>query len=137
MQTQFQEGIGEIVFSANFVNFLQTNSGGEYLSEEFKKRSFHHQGPSHRVTTPDTPEQNGMAEQMNQTLINLATAMLIASGLPMSFWSDTMLTAAFIIVQTPATGLQGRNPYEELFSNYSHPPCIETHGPMKQTIIVC
>ena len=64
----------------------------------------------------DTPEQNGLAECMNQTLVNTATAMLIESGLPKSFWSDAMLTATTIIGRTPAAGLKGQVPYTVIFN---------------------
>lgn len=62
-----------------------------------------------------TPRQNGVAERMNQTLAIPATAMLIDSGIPKSFWSDAMHTAAFLTARNPSSGLKGKTPYGKIF----------------------
>ena len=54
---------------------LRTDRGGEYLSTEFKSY-LDSNGTQHQLTTAYTPEQNGVAERLNRTLINLVRSML-------------------------------------------------------------
>lgn len=110
----FKMDIGELNLSENFVSFFQSDGGGEYIRKRFQSE-LGEAGIVHLTTAPDTPEQNGLAERMNQTLVNTATAMLIESGLSRSYWSDAMQTAATIISRTPAAGLKGKVPYTVVF----------------------
>ena len=114
MKTHFNEEVGELHLSANFPTFFQSDGGGEYTGKEFESE-LAHQGSVHLTTAADTPEQNGISERMNQTLANHSTAMLIDAKLPKSFWTDAMLTAAFMTARTPAAGLKGKSPYEVLY----------------------
>jgi len=41
--------------------------------------------------------------------------MLIDAKLPKSFWTDAMLTAAFMTARTPVAGLKDKSPYEVLY----------------------
>ena len=111
IQTHLGTEIKELHLSKNFVSFFQSDNGGEYTGKAFQEE-LGKAGTVHLTTAPDMPKQNGLAEQMNQTLVNTATAMLIESGLPKSFWSDAMQTVATVI----ATGLQGKIPYTMIFN---------------------
>ena len=115
IRTHLGAKIGELHLSKNFINFFQSDNGGEYVGKLFQEE-LGKTGTVHLTTAPDTPEQNGLAERMNQTLVNTATAMLIESGLPKSFWSDAMLTAATVIGRTPAASLKGQVPYTVIFN---------------------
>jgi len=37
--------------------------------------------------------QNGVAERKNQTLVEMVRCMMLQSGLPPSFWAESILTA--------------------------------------------
>lgn len=50
---------------------LRTDNGGEYSSTEFADY-LRSEGVRHERTIPKTPEQNGVAERMNRTLIETA-----------------------------------------------------------------
>lgn len=103
----------QIEFSHNWVRIFRTDNGGEYLLRDF---GAHLQscGIVHQTTAPDTPEQNGLAERMNQTLTNRALAMLIDSGLPKTYWSHAFRTASYLIARSPASGIKGQTPFEKL-----------------------
>ena len=73
-------------------------------------------GTLHETSAPYTPEQNGLAEKMNQTLSTLANTMLEESKLPKSFWADAMATAAYVTTRSPASGIDGKVPYQVLFN---------------------
>ncbi len=55
---------------------LRTDNGGEYLSTEFKQH-LKVKGILHELTIPYTPEQNGLAERMNRTLMESARASIM------------------------------------------------------------
>ena len=74
------------------VKRIRTDKGGEYvsaaLSAEFDKL-----GIWHEETAGYTPEQNGIAERLNRTLMERARTMLSESGLPASLWGYAILHA--------------------------------------------
>ena len=59
---------------------LRTDNGGEYTSIEFEK-FLKKEGIEHQYTIPKTPEQNGVSERMNRTLVETARSMLVDSRL--------------------------------------------------------
>ena len=63
---------------------LRTDNGGEYTSGDFQSY-LKKEGIKHEVTVPRTPEQNGVAERMNRTLVECTRSMLAGAQLPQSF----------------------------------------------------
>ena len=63
------------------VKVLRTDRGGEYNSKEFELYCQEH-GIKRYVTMPYTPQQNGVAERKNITLMNVVRCMLSHSVLP-------------------------------------------------------
>jgi transposase InsO family protein len=62
------------------IKVLRTDNGGEFCRnefEEFCKKC----GIARQKTTPYTPQQNGVAERMNKTLMEKARCMLSGVGL--------------------------------------------------------
>jgi hypothetical protein len=53
-------------------------------------------GVAIEYTTAYTPSQNGVAEQLNRTLVAMAKAMLFASSLPQKFWGFAIEAACYI-----------------------------------------
>jgi hypothetical protein len=117
VQAHFGAEVGDIHLSSNFVEFFRTDNGGEYTSKTFEAR-LKKDGVIHETTAPDTPEQNGLAERFNATLANTAVAMLIDSKLPKKYWDEAILTAAYTIARSPASGLKKRTPYQALFKRH-------------------
>lgn len=58
---------------------LRTNNAKEYLALKSKLNSI---SITLELTVHYTPEQNGVAERLNRTLITIAKALLFDSGLP-------------------------------------------------------
>ena len=90
---------------------LRTDRGGEFTSAEFSKYCAE-LGVVRQLTAPYTPQQNGVAERRNQTIVGMARSMLKASGLPGSFWGEATNTAVYILNRTTTRGTGGRTPYE-------------------------
>ncbi|GJS21204.1 putative ribonuclease H-like domain-containing protein [Tanacetum coccineum] len=68
-----------------------------------------------------TPQQNGVAERMNRTLIEAARTMLADSHLPTTFWAEAVNTACYTFNRVRVTKPQNKTPYELLFG---HKPII-------------
>nr|GEV81785.1 putative ribonuclease H-like domain-containing protein [Tanacetum cinerariifolium] len=63
---------------------------------------------------PRTPQQNGIAERKNRTLIEAARTMLADSLLPIPFWDEAVNTACFVQNRVLVTKPQNKTPYELL-----------------------
>ena len=74
---------------------LRTDNGGEYTSKKFE-RYLKSEGIRHERTVPKTPEQNGVAERLNRTLVEMVRSMLIDANLPHKFWAEALSTAAYL-----------------------------------------
>ena len=57
------------------IKVLRSDRGGEYLSDKFQTH-LDESGTQHQMTSACTPEQNGVAERLNRTLMNLVRSML-------------------------------------------------------------
>nr|GEU75450.1 Gag-Pol polyprotein [Tanacetum cinerariifolium] len=88
--------------SGKKIKCLRTDNRGEYTSDEFdtfcKKERIKRQ-----FTTAYTPQQNGVAERMNITLLERARAMLATTSLGKSFWAEAVNTACYVINHSPST----------------------------------
>jgi transposase InsO family protein len=57
------------------IKVLRSDQGGEYTSGAFKSYCKFH-GIQQQFTVPHTPQQNGVAERRNKTLVECARSML-------------------------------------------------------------
>ena len=55
-----------------------------------------------RFSAPGTPQQNGVAERRNRTLLDMIRLMMSLSTLPLSFWGYALETAAYILNMVPS-----------------------------------
>uniref|UniRef100_A0A5B7BAZ6 Putative polyprotein n=1 Tax=Davidia involucrata TaxID=16924 RepID=A0A5B7BAZ6_DAVIN len=90
---------------------LRIDRGGEFLSEEFKNYC-KNKGIKRQLTVRYTPQQNGMAERKNHTIIEMARSMLKAKGLPNNFWVEAVNTVVYILNRSPTKVVPNRTPYE-------------------------
>ncbi len=77
------------------VKALRTDNGGEYISNKFKEYLLLH-GIEHQLTIAYTPQQNGVAERMNRTLLDLVRSMLHTAKVSKSLWAEALATAVYI-----------------------------------------
>ena len=74
---------------------IRTDNGGEFTSTEFEAY-LRAEGVKHELTIPKNPEQNGVAERMNRTLVETVRSMLSCTNLPHKFWGEALSTAAYL-----------------------------------------
>ena len=87
---------------------FRTDNGGEYTSKEFE-RYLMTEGVRHELTTP---EQNGVSERMNRTLVEATRAMLAAANLPHRFWAEALSTATYLRNRSPTKAVSEMTPFE-------------------------
>ena len=66
--------------SGKKINTLRSNNGGEFVKNEFESFLSKH-GIQHEKIVPYPPQQNGVAERKNKTLVEMARCMLYSKGL--------------------------------------------------------
>uniref|UniRef100_A0A251UJX2 Putative ribonuclease H-like domain-containing protein n=1 Tax=Helianthus annuus TaxID=4232 RepID=A0A251UJX2_HELAN len=99
-------------------NSIYEDRGGEYCGHEFqnylKENGIHHQ-----LTTSYTPQQNGVAERKNGTLMELSRSMLKMKNMSHSYWAEAVACATYLINRaitksipniTPQEAWSGRKP---------------------------
>ena len=77
------------------ISKVRSDHGKEFENLEFKSFYEDH-GITHQFSTPRTPQQNGVVERKNRTLIEMARSMLCENRLPKYFWVETVNTACYI-----------------------------------------
>ncbi|KAG7551787.1 Reverse transcriptase RNA-dependent DNA polymerase [Arabidopsis thaliana x Arabidopsis arenosa] len=94
------------------VRMVRSDNGTEFmcLSQYFKDN-----GIVHQTSCVDTPQQNGRVERKHRHILNVARSLLFQANLPVTFWGEAILTAAYLINRTPSKVLNGKTPYELLF----------------------
>lgn len=90
---------------------LRTDNGKEYLSNEFKS-FLKKEGIAHQLSVEYTPQQNGVAERKNRTLIEMARCIMLQGNLPQSLWAEAVNAATYIRNRCTTKTLDGKTPFE-------------------------
>ena len=77
------------------VTVLRSDNGGEYRNNEMT-RFCQKQTIKQEFTVPYNPEQNGMAERLNRTLVEMTRCMLSEAKMDKTYWCEAMMTAVDI-----------------------------------------
>lgn len=77
------------------IKCMRSDRGGEYMGHAVKNY-LSLKGISVQYTAPYSPQQNGVAERKNRTLIEMARCMLHEADLPFTFWAEAVNTANYI-----------------------------------------
>ena len=97
------------------IGALRTDNGGEYVSKEFEAY-LKSKGIRHELTIAHTPEQNGVAERMNRTLMESARAMLCHAKLPNHYWAEAVGTAVYLKNRVVTSAIKEcRIPFEKWY----------------------
>ena len=83
------------------IKFLRSDRGGEYLSGEFIQYLAQN-GITSQMSSPGTPQQNGVAERRNRTLLGMIRSMMSYSELPTFLWGYTLMTATYLLNLVPS-----------------------------------
>lgn len=90
---------------------IRTDRGGEFTSNDFSSYC-DSKGIKHYLTAPYSPQQNGVAECRNQTVVGMARSLLKSMGVPARLWGEAVATAVYLQNRSPTKSVAGVTPYE-------------------------
>ena len=93
------------------VRLIRSNNGTEFKNSVLNDFCTE-KGISRQFSAPRTPQQNGVVERKNRTLIEAARTMLSESRLPMYLWAKAVNTACYTQNRTLITKDHEKTPYE-------------------------
>ena len=73
------------------IKILRSDNGGEYTSKEFDAFC-KDVGIKREITTPYNPQQNGVAERKNRTIMEAVKTMIYDQDIPMHLWEEAEIT---------------------------------------------
>nr|GFA46767.1 hypothetical protein [Tanacetum cinerariifolium] len=95
------------------VKVIRSDNGTEFKNSDINQFC-ELKGIKREFSVPRTPQQNGIAERKNRTLIEAARTMLADSLLPIPFWAEAVNTACYVQNRVLVTKPQKKIPYELL-----------------------
>nr|KYP43697.1 Retrovirus-related Pol polyprotein from transposon TNT 1-94 [Cajanus cajan] len=93
------------------IKALRSDRGGEFTSAEFMEYC-EEQGIKRLLTAPYSPQQNGVAERKNRTILDMVRTMLKGKNMPEKFWAEAVQCAIYIQNRCPHSKLDDVTPQE-------------------------
>lgn len=95
------------------IKCFRSDRGGEFTSNTFNEYC-ENQGIERHLTAPYTPQQNGVVERRNRTLIEMTRSLLKHMVLPNWMWGEAVRHATYLINRVSTRALDNQVPYEVL-----------------------
>ena len=93
------------------IKVFRTDRGGEFTSTEFKIYC-EETGIERHYTAPYTPQQNGVVERRNRTVVEMARSYLKEMKLPMMLWGEAVRHSVYVLNRLPTRSISDQTPYE-------------------------
>ena len=93
------------------IKAMRSDRGGEFTSKEFLEFC-EANGIRRPLTVPRSPQQNGVAERKNRTILDMARSMLKSKRLPKEFWAKAVACAVYLSNRSPTKSVWGMTPQE-------------------------
>ncbi|GJU05281.1 retrovirus-related pol polyprotein from transposon TNT 1-94 [Tanacetum coccineum] len=95
------------------INGKKTDNGTEFVNQTLDGW-FESVGISHETSVPRSPQQNGVVERRNRTLMEAARTILIFAKAPLFLWAEAVATACYTLNRSLVHTLHGKTYYELL-----------------------
>nr|GEW30999.1 hypothetical protein [Tanacetum cinerariifolium] len=95
------------------VKVIRSDNGTEFKNSNLNQFC-RIKGIKREFSVPRTPQQNGIVERKNRTLIEAARTMLADSLLPIPFWAEAVNIACYVQNSVLVTKPYNKTPYELL-----------------------
>jgi hypothetical protein len=96
------------------IKILRSDNGGEYTSKEFVNFC-KDVGIKRELTTPYNPQQNGVAERKNRTIMEAVKTMIHDQDLPMCLWAEAAMAVVYVQNRLSHSALGLKTP-EEMYT---------------------
>ncbi|GJW48012.1 putative ribonuclease H-like domain-containing protein [Tanacetum coccineum] len=93
------------------VKVIRCDNGTKFKNKEMNQFC-ERKGIKREFSVARTPQQNGVVERKNRTLIEAARTMLADSKLPTTFWAEAVNTACYVQNRVLVTKPHNKTPYE-------------------------
>jgi hypothetical protein len=93
------------------IKVLRSDRGGEFLNEALQTIC-DQAGIRKQFTAPYTPQQNGVVERKNRTVMEMTRALMKSMRIPGRFWAEAVRHAVYLINRLPTKAMGSRTPYE-------------------------
>jgi transposase InsO family protein len=80
----------------NCLKVIRSDNGAEFRNDSFDEFCLEH-GIDQQFSAPRVPQQNGVVEQKNYTLVEMSRTMLDEHRTLRRFWADAISTACYIL----------------------------------------
>lgn len=97
------------------IKVFRTDRGGEFMSHEFQIYC-DKKGIQRHLTAPYSPQQNGVVERRNRTLLEMTRSVLKHMHVPNTLWGEAVRHSTYLINRLAIQALDERTPYEMLRS---------------------
>ncbi|GJW00170.1 retrovirus-related pol polyprotein from transposon TNT 1-94 [Tanacetum coccineum] len=95
------------------VRRIRTDNGTEFVNQTLREY-YEKVGISHETSVARSPQQNGVVERRNRTLIEAARTMLIYAKAPLFLWAEAVATACYTQNCSMIRHHHSKTPYELL-----------------------
>ncbi|GJZ28824.1 retrovirus-related pol polyprotein from transposon TNT 1-94 [Tanacetum coccineum] len=95
------------------VQRIRADNGTEFVTQTLREY-YEKVGVSHETSVAHSPQQNGVVERRNRTLIEDARTMLIYAKAPLFLWAEAVATACYTQNRSIIRLRHGKTPYELL-----------------------
>lgn len=113
-----------------YPNILRSDNGGEYVSKHVQSY-LESKGVQYQYTVPYSPQQNGVSERKNRSLVEMGRCLLKEASIGNKYWGEAIMTANYLqnrlvsktIVSTPFELWEKKKPSIEhlrIFGSKAH-----------------
>ncbi|GJY37789.1 retrovirus-related pol polyprotein from transposon TNT 1-94 [Tanacetum coccineum] len=102
-----------LALSENQFKSMERNNGTEFVNQTLREY-YEKVGISHETSVACSPQQNGIVERRNHTLIEAARTMLIYAKAPLFLWAEAVATTCYTQNCSMIRRHHGKTPYELL-----------------------
>lgn len=93
------------------IKCIRTDNAKEYVGGDFAK-TVKESGILHQTSVARCPQQNGIAERANRTLVEMTRCLLNDSKMPDSLWVEALQTANYLRNRSLTRSIKSMTPFE-------------------------
>ena len=100
------------------IKVIRSDNGTEYTSNKFCVES----RIVHQLTVTYSPQQNGVSERKNRTIMEMTRCLLFEKKMPKCFWAEAVNTAVYLLNRLPTKAVKNKTSFEAW---YGVKPAVE------------